>query len=180
MFFPILAIVAFSLSLTFSVQAQANEIFSLPPASSLSDNSSQILLQRVEIIGSTVFSPEEIASITSPYLGKELTIEIIEEIVDQITKLYVDNGYLTSGAYPPPQDLSDGTFKVQVDVGTVWNNKSQLMSPNALASTGLDLSWQIGNFNLRSTYGIPLVKRESGNSLQENGFSFSVGWQQQF
>ncbi len=76
-----------------------------------------LLLKQVEVIGSTVFSPEEFAPITSPYIGKIATFEIIEKIARQITELYLKNGYFTSGAYPPPQDLSDGVLKIQIIEG---------------------------------------------------------------
>lgn len=67
------------------------------------------------------------------------------------------------------------------DIGTVWNNKLATVNPNTLASTGLELRWQINNLNLRLDYGIPLIKIEQqGDSLQENGFSFSILWQQKF
>ena len=75
------------------------------------------LLKQVEVIGSTVFSPEDFARITSPYIGKKATFETIQEIVRQITGLYLNNGYFTSGAYPPPQDLSDGVLKIQIVEG---------------------------------------------------------------
>ena len=76
-----------------------------------------LLLKQVEVMGSTVFSPEELATVTTPYLGEKLTFEMIQKIVAQITELYVKNGYFTSGAYPPPQDLSDGILKIQMIEG---------------------------------------------------------------
>ncbi|MEA5596760.1 ShlB/FhaC/HecB family hemolysin secretion/activation protein [Rivularia sp. UHCC 0363] len=65
------------------------------------------------------------------------------------------------------------------DIGTGWNNRSDNPDPQTLASLGLGLQWQpIRGLGLRADYGIPLVGRgDSGNSLQENGFNFSVRYQ---
>lgn len=65
------------------------------------------------------------------------------------------------------------------DIGTGWNNRGENPDPQTLASLGLGLQWQpINDLGLRLDYGIPLVGRgENGNSLQENGFNFSVRYQ---
>ncbi|MGB6300910.1 MAG: ShlB/FhaC/HecB family hemolysin secretion/activation protein [Rivularia sp. (in: cyanobacteria)] len=65
------------------------------------------------------------------------------------------------------------------DIGTGWNNRGENPSPQTLASLGLGLQWQpINDLGLRLDYGIPLIGRgESGNSLQEKGFNFSVRYQ---
>ena len=65
------------------------------------------------------------------------------------------------------------------DIGTGWNNGGDNPDPQTLASLGLGLQWQpLRGLGLRADYGIPLIGRgESGNSLQENGFNFSVRYQ---
>ncbi|MEO1430559.1 MAG: ShlB/FhaC/HecB family hemolysin secretion/activation protein [Cyanobacteria bacterium J06633_8] len=65
------------------------------------------------------------------------------------------------------------------DIGTGWNNRGENPSPQTLASLGLGLQWQpLRGLGLRADYGIPLIGRgESGDSLQENGFNFSIRYQ---
>ncbi len=65
------------------------------------------------------------------------------------------------------------------DIGTGWNNRGDNPDPQTLASLGLGLQWQpLRGLGLRADYGIPLVGRgDSGDSLQENGFNFSVRYQ---
>ncbi|MBV6627721.1 MAG: ShlB/FhaC/HecB family hemolysin secretion/activation protein [Rivularia sp. (in: Bacteria)] len=65
------------------------------------------------------------------------------------------------------------------DIGTGWNNRTDNPSPQTLASLGLGLQWQpLKGLALRADYGIPLIERgENGNSLQENGFNFSIRYQ---
>ncbi|PSF33314.1 ShlB/FhaC/HecB family hemolysin secretion/activation protein [Aphanothece hegewaldii CCALA 016] len=96
-------------------QLQVNSVpFSQPETLS---ESSSISLKQVKVLGSTVFSEEDLDKITVPFIGKEVTLETLEEIARQITQLYVANGYLTSGAYLPPQDLSNGVVTIQVIEG---------------------------------------------------------------
>jgi hemolysin activation/secretion protein len=60
------------------------------------------------------------------------------------------------------------------DGGTVWDNNSD--EAEALASLGLGLDWQFKEFlSLRVDWGVPLINTgERGDSLQDNGFSFSL------
>ena len=66
-----------------------------------------------------------------------------------------------------------------IDAGGGWNNKVQDPDPGFLLGTGLGLRWQPSDvLNLRLDYGIPLISPgDEGNSLQENGFYFSVNLQ---
>lgn len=60
------------------------------------------------------------------------------------------------------------------DGGTVWDNNSD--EAEALASLGLGLDWQFKEFlSLRVDWGVPLINTsDRGNSLQDNGFAFSL------
>ncbi|MBD2559720.1 MULTISPECIES: ShlB/FhaC/HecB family hemolysin secretion/activation protein [Nostoc] len=65
------------------------------------------------------------------------------------------------------------------DIGTAWNNRGVNADPQTIASLGLGLNWQPFNgLVLRADYGIPLMgTSDRGNSLQDNGFNFSVRYQ---
>ena len=60
------------------------------------------------------------------------------------------------------------------DGGTVWDNNSN--EAEALTSLGLGLDWQFKEFlSLRVDWGIPLINTsDRGDSLQDNGFAFSL------
>ncbi|NEQ51484.1 MAG: ShlB/FhaC/HecB family hemolysin secretion/activation protein [Leptolyngbya sp. SIO3F4] len=66
-----------------------------------------------------------------------------------------------------------------IDAGGGWNNKTPDPDPGFLLGTGLGLRWQPNDtLNLRLDYGIPLISPgDEGDSLQENGFYFSVNLQ---
>ncbi|BAY15510.1 surface antigen D15 domain-containing protein [Anabaenopsis circularis NIES-21] len=71
-----------------------------------------ILVTRFEVIGSTVFSPEELATVTQEFTGKLITFAELLRVSDAVTKLYTDKGYISSGAFIP----ADQTFKSRGDV----------------------------------------------------------------
>ncbi len=77
-----------------------------------------VYVDRVLVQGSKIFSEEELASVVRPFEKRRLTFEQLLEIRSAITKLYSDRGYITSGAFLPPQDdLATGTIKIQVVEG---------------------------------------------------------------
>jgi hemolysin activation/secretion protein len=66
-----------------------------------------------------------------------------------------------------------------VEVGNAWNNDEPNPDPATLLSTGLGVRWfPRDDLGIRLDYGFPLISvdRES-NSLQENGFHFSLNHQ---
>jgi hemolysin activation/secretion protein len=73
-------------------------------------------VRRINVIGSTVYSAEELARVTAPYENRELTGEDLEALRRAVTLLYVDKGYINSGAIIPDQ-LVDGVITVQVIEG---------------------------------------------------------------
>ena len=74
----------------------------------------KVFVKEIRVAGSTVFSPEELAKVVSPFVNRELTTEDLEELRRKITLLYVDQGYVSSGALLPDQDVSEGILTVAV------------------------------------------------------------------
>ncbi len=74
-------------------------------------------IERVEVSGNTVISSDEIKAIVVNYEGKELSWERLRQLTDLLTQLYVSRGYLTSGAFLPQQDISNGVIKVRIVEG---------------------------------------------------------------
>ncbi|MEO0768282.1 MAG: ShlB/FhaC/HecB family hemolysin secretion/activation protein [Cyanobacteria bacterium J06649_4] len=64
------------------------------------DSSGSVLVQKIEVIGSTVFSPEVFVEITQPQEGSLLTTEDLLEIADAITQIYLNEGYISTRAIP--------------------------------------------------------------------------------
>lgn len=81
----------------------------------------QLTLKEIVIIGSTAFSAEELNRLTAPWRGKTGSLQDlqadIQKIVQAINDLYLSRGYIASGAFFPPQDISQGTIRIQVVEG---------------------------------------------------------------
>ncbi|WP_235006685.1 ShlB/FhaC/HecB family hemolysin secretion/activation protein [Calothrix rhizosoleniae] len=76
-----------------------------------------ITVERFEVEGSTVFSAEKLAEVLKPFTQRPLSFTELMQVRSRITKLYIDNGYSTSGALIPPQKMNDGVVKIQVVEG---------------------------------------------------------------
>jgi hemolysin activation/secretion protein len=59
-------------------------------------------------MGSQVFSQAEIDGLTRDFVDRPITFTDVLQVRSRITELYVNRGYITSGAYVPEQDFQDG------------------------------------------------------------------------
>lgn len=79
----------------------------------------KIRVQRFKIIGSTVFSQKEFDKVLAPFIGRSLSFTDLFQARSAITQLYIDKGYITSGALIPPQAIQNGVVKIQVVEGSL-------------------------------------------------------------
>ena len=77
----------------------------------------RVFVRDIRVVGSTVFTPEELDRITAPYVNRELSTEDLEALRTQLTLLYVNRGYVNSGAILPDQSLTDGVVTYQIIEG---------------------------------------------------------------
>jgi hemolysin activation/secretion protein len=77
----------------------------------------QVFVRRFELTGHTVFTREELATVTAPYENRTLTAEELQEARRQLTLYYVERGYLNSGAVIPDQQVEDGVVRIQIIEG---------------------------------------------------------------
>ncbi|MGF1935609.1 MAG: ShlB/FhaC/HecB family hemolysin secretion/activation protein [Nostoc sp. ChiQUE02] len=96
-----------------------------------------IVVERFEVIGSTVFSPEELALATAEFTKRPISLTEVYQARSKITELYVQNGYITSGAYIPPQTIQSGVVKIQVVEGKLEDIQitgTRRLNPNYVRS----------------------------------------------
>ncbi|MEH2109779.1 ShlB/FhaC/HecB family hemolysin secretion/activation protein [Nostoc sp.] len=109
-----------------------------PPEEPLPGNFPQnIVVERFEVIGSTVFSPEELAKATAEFTKRPISLTEVYQARSKITDLYVQNGYITSGAYIPPQTIQSGVVKIQVVEGKLEDilvTGTRRLNPNYVRS----------------------------------------------
>jgi hemolysin activation/secretion protein len=127
-------------------------------------NSEEINVLRYEVVGSTVFSDRELATITKPFTGR-VTFDGLQSAKNAIEQMYIDRHYLTSGAYiPTGQRLSiDGAVvKIQIVEGRLEDIKivgTQRLNPEYIRSR-LALATQQPLNNDRLIEGLRLLQQD--------------------
>jgi hemolysin activation/secretion protein len=77
----------------------------------------RFFIKKIEVRGNTVLQ-DEIAALTQRYENHEVTFEDLLELRSAIVQLYIENGYITSGAFLlNNQGLSSGIVQIQVVEG---------------------------------------------------------------
>ncbi len=87
-----------------------------------------VFVRKIVVTGSTVFTPEDIARLTAPYENRSVTMQDLESLRRALTLLYVNKGYINSGAVIPDQTVVDGVVTMRIIEGkltsiTVEGNK---------------------------------------------------------
>jgi hemolysin activation/secretion protein len=124
----------------------------------------------------TQLTPDSLLSLEKLSLGGVDTVRGYRQ-----NQLVSDNGVLASVEFRLP--LSRKLQTVQLtpffEIGGGWNNRAENPDPGIIASLGTGLRWQVTpDLNLSLDYGIPLIGvKDKGNSLQDNGFYFSLNYQ---
>lgn len=79
----------------------------------------RVFVHDIHVVGSTVFTEAELDEVTRPFKGRMLTTEDLERLRLALTLLYVNRGYITSGAVIPDQDVTLGTITIQIVEGAL-------------------------------------------------------------
>ena len=77
----------------------------------------KITVDKFEVKGNTVFKQQKFDEITKPYTNRPITFAELLQLRSQLTKLYLDAGYITSGAFIPTQKFQDGTVEIEIIEG---------------------------------------------------------------
>ena len=96
-----------------------NVIPSPPVPESVLDVPGTISVGQFEFVGSTVFNSAELNAAIANFTNKPISFAQLVEAANQITELYVDRGYITTGAYIPEQNLQSDTVKIQIVEGSL-------------------------------------------------------------
>lgn len=104
------------------MQRKPGERFTLPPlapdaAAAAPAPGPAALLERVVFRGNTVLAGTDLEAVAAPYLGKPASAAALEELRQKVSQLYVDRGYINSGALLAPDALAQGTLTLQIVEG---------------------------------------------------------------
>lgn len=79
----------------------------------------RVFVNAIQVTGNTVFPDSEIKIVTAPYEDRIVNTEDLERLRLALTLLYINNGYITSGAVIPDQDVKDGVIQIQIIEGVL-------------------------------------------------------------
>ena len=90
-----------------------------PLPESVLDIPGTIVVEQFAFAGNTAFDNRELNRALADFMGQPISFAQLIEAANVITKLYVDRGYITSGAYVPEQNLESEVVQIQVVEGTL-------------------------------------------------------------
>ena len=79
------------------------------------------VVQKIEVTGSSILTPEDLEPLTAPLEGTEVTVEDLRAVADGITQMYLDRDFITSRAILADQDIIDGVVEIRVIEGKLSN-----------------------------------------------------------
>ena len=77
----------------------------------------QVLINGIDFDGNTVFSDEELSAVAAPYVGRRITTSELLELRDRLTRHYINNGHVNSGAVIPDQAIDQGRIVIRIVEG---------------------------------------------------------------
>lgn len=78
----------------------------------------RIVVRHIQLCGNTVFSSSDLAPLTAPFEGREVTPQELETLRRKLTLFYVDHGYVNSGAIIPDQQVGpEGVVTIRIVEG---------------------------------------------------------------
>ena len=89
------------------------------PSEIPADAPQNIIVKQFNFVGNTVFSEETLTEVTQSYLNRPLSFSELLAARSAITQLYVERGYVTSGAYIPPQEIDDNVVTIAILEGVL-------------------------------------------------------------
>ena len=100
------------------VEAPSRGVDALPetadrPAQSL-DATHKIAIRAVRITGNQSIAEPELQALVADALGRELTLDELDEVARRLTRHYRNAGYLLARAYLPAQEIKDGVVEMAI------------------------------------------------------------------
>ncbi|MEM8505754.1 MAG: ShlB/FhaC/HecB family hemolysin secretion/activation protein, partial [Cyanobacteria bacterium P01_D01_bin.1] len=89
------------------------------PAGILDNSEETFVVSQIQLAGSSIFTDADFAELFSQYTGVPITFNDLIQVRSAVTQRYVEAGFITSGAFIPPQTLEEGVVTVQVLEGSV-------------------------------------------------------------
>lgn len=85
----------------------------------ISNRAEAVFIKDYTLSGNTVISSESIHSIVTPYINRYLSFEELSQLRDALTLVYVQRGYISSGAEMPIINQAEGTLHINFIEGVL-------------------------------------------------------------
>lgn len=134
-------------------------------------SSDRFFIKKVEVQGSTILR-EEIAALIQLYENRRVTFDELRQLSWAIAQLYINNGYVTSGAFlPNNQDLSTGIVQIQVvegeleqiEIGGLRRLRARYVTSRLEKATSTPLNQQRLETALQVLQLDPLIEQVNAN-----------------
>ena len=89
------------------------------PAMPAADPRPLFVLRQISIVGATAIPRDQLAPAYQPYVGRKVSQADLAVIAAGISEIYRAAGFHLSRAIVPPQDIDNGTIRVQVIEGSI-------------------------------------------------------------
>ncbi len=76
-------------------------------------------LTRIKFEGVTALGDEELRNLYKDYLGKQVTLDVMWILANQVSDLYHQKGYFLSRAFVPEQEIENGVIRIKVVEGYI-------------------------------------------------------------
>lgn len=93
------------------------EIPAPTPFPEVGDIPQAIALEGFAFRGNTAFTQAELQEVLADLVGESVTFNDLLQAANRITAFYASNGFITTGAYLPSQELEGGTVEIQIVEG---------------------------------------------------------------
>jgi len=124
-------------------------------------------IAEIRIQGATLLANGERARLGSLFAGRCLAVSDIEALLGEVTKYYIDRGYITTRAYLPQQDLTQGRLLVLVVEGVVEKVVIEDGDSHSVSLLNTFPGVAGGVLNLRDLeQGIDQINRLTSNSAE--------------
>jgi hemolysin activation/secretion protein len=133
-------------------QKQSRRGMEAPQTKPLESEESEVTFRLNDLIlnESLILSKAEITAIRNKYIGKDITVKELYEMVNAMNRAYKRKGYIVCRAILPPQDISKGIVRivlVEGKTGDIFIDGNKTTNENYIKNQILLESGEVSNFN---------------------------------
>jgi len=103
----------------FTLPALTDETGTAGTSPSSLGRSTAVFINSIELKGATIFSEAELSDAFAPYLNRDVTMEELQDLRLELSRLYLSRGYVNSGVIIPDQKIEGGQIEMQAVEGSL-------------------------------------------------------------